>query len=151
VENQVEFVRLSTRMEKLLYREEMMWLQWSCISWLKEGYRNTKFFHRKATGRGKKNKIELLRKDGGMITKDKKEMEGMTTKFFQDLYTANPSVAPEELIHLFRPIITEEMNSLLCKEFSDDEIGMHISRWALSKHLAQTGSQQGFSNGIGKS
>jgi hypothetical protein len=42
-----------------------------------------------------------------MITKDKKEMEVMTTKFFQDLYTADPSVAPEELIQLFWPINTE--------------------------------------------
>jgi hypothetical protein len=81
------------------------------------------FFHRKAAGRGKKNKIELWRKDDGMITKVKKEMEGMTTTFFHDLYTADPSVAPEVLVQLFRPIITEEMNSLLCKEFSDDEIG----------------------------
>jgi hypothetical protein len=68
-------------MKELLYREEMMCLQRSRITWLKEGDQNTKFFHRKVIGRGKKNKIELLRKYDGMITKDMKEMEGMKTFF----------------------------------------------------------------------
>jgi hypothetical protein len=45
-------------MEELLYREEMMWLKRSRISWLKEVDRNTSFFHRKASCRGKKNKVE---------------------------------------------------------------------------------------------
>jgi hypothetical protein len=58
VTNQEEIDRLSKRMEELLYREEMMWLKRSRISWLKEVDRNTSFFHRKASCRGKKNKVE---------------------------------------------------------------------------------------------
>jgi hypothetical protein len=45
VANQGETERLSRHMDELLYREEMMWLQQSCIAWLKECSRNTKFFH----------------------------------------------------------------------------------------------------------
>jgi hypothetical protein len=122
VGNQVEISRLSKRMEELLYREEMMWLQWSQISWHKEGDRNTKFFHRKAQ-RGKKNKIGMLMKEDGVITKDRHEMEGMTTKFFQELYVADTSVAPEPLLHLFQPCVTDEMNFALCQDFSNEEIG----------------------------
>jgi hypothetical protein len=91
-----------------------------------------------------------LRKDDEMITKDKKEMEVMTTKFFQDLYTADPSVAPEELIQLFWPINTEEINSFLCKEFSNDEIGDALFQMGPLKALGPDGFPTRFFNEIGE-
>jgi hypothetical protein len=123
IANQVQVDQLRDRMDELLYREQMMWLQRSRISWLKEGDRNTKFFHRKATSRAKKNKIKLLKKDNGEVTKEKKEMESMARDFFQQLYNADPNVQPEGLLHLIQPKITEEMNKELCKEVSSEEVG----------------------------
>jgi hypothetical protein len=46
----------------------------------------------------------------------------LTTNFFKELYTADPTVQPNQVIDLFQPLITEEMNADLCKEFSDEEI-----------------------------
>jgi hypothetical protein len=40
-------------------------------------------------------------KEDGVIIKDRHEIEGMTTKFFQDMYTTDTSVAPEPLLNLF--------------------------------------------------
>ena len=45
----------------------MLWLQRSRISWLKEGDRNTKFFHRKAVWRARKNRISSLKDQDGVV------------------------------------------------------------------------------------
>ena len=70
-------------MDRLLEQEEIDWRQRSRINWLKDGDRNTKFFHHKATWRAKTNKIGRLQRSNGSMTTDKTEMETMTTDFFQ--------------------------------------------------------------------
>jgi DNA replication protein DnaC len=67
-----EIKRIRQRMDEVLYREEMMWLQRSHISWLQEGDRNTKYFHRKAAARSNKNRIKRLKKDDGQVTQDRR-------------------------------------------------------------------------------
>ncbi|CAL5097923.1 unnamed protein product [Urochloa decumbens] len=52
-------------MNELLYREEMLWLQRSRVDWLREGDRNTKFFHQKATWRKRRNQISKLKDEDG--------------------------------------------------------------------------------------
>jgi hypothetical protein len=74
------------------------------------------------TGRAKKNKIRLLRKEDGQIMKDKAEMEGMAHEFFRQLYSADQGVRPSELTQLFEPKISDDANAALCKEFTDEEI-----------------------------
>jgi hypothetical protein len=49
-------------------------------------------------------------------------MEAMATQFFQDLYSADPNVKPEEVLNMFEPVITTEINHELCKPLSDEEI-----------------------------
>lgn len=49
-------------------------------------------------------------------------MQQMATDFFTELYTADPSVVPDELIHLIEPKISEDMNQDLCRSFSPEDI-----------------------------
>jgi hypothetical protein len=50
-------------------------------------------------------------------------MEKMAQGFFMNLYHADQSVCPDEVLHLFHPKITDAMNEELCRDFSDEEIG----------------------------
>ncbi|KAB1671562.1 hypothetical protein [Gossypium barbadense] len=52
---------LRIKLGKLLDEEEKYWAQRSRIQWLKEGDRNTRFFHVRATNRRKKNNIARLK------------------------------------------------------------------------------------------
>lgn len=57
---------VTDRMDELLYKEEMMWLQRSGIAWLREGDKNTSYFHRQVVWRARKNRIKKLKgADGG--------------------------------------------------------------------------------------
>lgn len=113
-------------MNELLYREEMMWLQRSCIDWLREGDRNTKFFHQKAVWRARKNHIKKLVDEEGRWYTSKKEMQKLASDFFEKLYDRDPAVEPERVLHCVSQVINEETNQLLCAEFSDEEISSAI-------------------------
>lgn len=111
-------------LNELLYREEMLWLQWSRISWLKEGDRNTRFFHSKAIWRAKKNKITKLRDSGGTVHNTTKVMEKMATQYFREMYTADPNLDHSKTTQLIKEKVSISMNENLCKDFTEEEISL---------------------------
>jgi hypothetical protein len=64
--DQKEIRQATDHMNELMYKEEMLWLQRSRVNWLKEGDRNTRFFHQKAVWRARKNKIKKLKDSQGV-------------------------------------------------------------------------------------
>jgi hypothetical protein len=66
-------------MQELLYREEMLWLQRSRVTWLKEGDRNTKLFHQKAIWKARRNKIKRLKDNKGNWKDEPPDTESMAT------------------------------------------------------------------------
>lgn len=62
---------------------------------VKHGDQNTKFFHQKATGRAKKNRIRSLKKQDGQFTDNPKEICTLEVDYFSMLFTNNGTVVPE--------------------------------------------------------
>jgi hypothetical protein len=118
-----EIRRVSSELDELLHREEMMWRQRSRIDWLKEGDRNTKFFHRKASWRQNKNKIERIKDARGVWLDNPDEIKANTNQFFKNLYTRDQTICPDELLNMIHSPISQEINEDLCREFTDEEIG----------------------------
>ena len=58
--------QLKKEIEVLLDRESTMWAQRSRLLWARNGDRNTKYFHSRATQRLRRNKVEGIRDSEGI-------------------------------------------------------------------------------------
>jgi hypothetical protein len=114
--------QINVEIDELLEKEEIRWRKRSRINWLRAGDRNTQYFHRKATWRAKKNKIEKLQSANGTAITQIEKMQNMTTEYFQELYSADNFVQPNIITDLFEEKIDANMNESLCAEFTDEEI-----------------------------
>jgi hypothetical protein len=71
---------------KLILLEEICWRQKSRALWLKEGNRNTRFFHKLANSNRRYNFIHTLSINGVMST-DHNDISETITQFYTNLYT----------------------------------------------------------------
>lgn len=112
INNRDAILNTKRELDELLYREEMMWLQRSRVSWLKEGDRNTKYFHRKARWQTRKNYIKKLKREDGTWCSNQLEMRGMAVNHFSNLFLKDGRVNPQELVDLFETSITDDMQAV---------------------------------------
>lgn len=66
---------LEKQHDELLQTEETMWRQRSIVVWLKDGGRNSKFFHGKESQRMKVNEIKKLKDENGVYCLGEENVE----------------------------------------------------------------------------
>ncbi|XP_062015245.1 uncharacterized protein LOC133731834 [Rosa rugosa] len=123
-ENQEECVVLSARLEHLLTEEHAYWKQRSKVTWLVDGDRNTKYFHRKASNRRAKNRIQGLFDDDGVWQNTEKGITGVVLDYFCSMYTAEivDYNHMQSVVDLIQPKVTADMNATLCAPYTALEI-----------------------------
>ncbi|XP_043710352.1 uncharacterized protein LOC122659286 [Telopea speciosissima] len=72
-------------LQKVLLQEEIFWRQKSKATWLKEGERNTKFFHDMVNVRRKKADINKLKMREGMWIDDPEEVKTEAVRHFSNI------------------------------------------------------------------
>lgn len=75
--------RLNHEYMEVLAREEIFWRQKSRATWLKDGDRNTKFFHSYVKVRRLRNKIFSIHNNDGIEVSNQKDIQDATVRFFQ--------------------------------------------------------------------
>ena len=69
---------LRAQLNRVMIQEEMKWLQRYKDSEIKDGDRNTRYYHAKVNGRRRKNRIVSLEQEEGIVEGDEKLMEFIT-------------------------------------------------------------------------
>ncbi|KAL3812349.1 hypothetical protein ACJIZ3_013617 [Penstemon smallii] len=115
---------LTMELEDILDKEEKMWQQRAKAHWMREGDRNTRYFHSRASGRKKKNKIKNLRKADGSLCKTDQELESAIVEYFKDIFTStHPSESEMDVaLSALRIRVSLEDNQYLLQPFSADEV-----------------------------
>ena len=97
-----------------LSNNESFWKQKSREVWLKEGDKNSKFFHLFTIIRRRRNAIDTIKGNDGVWITNKAKIRNHIVSKFQSLYTFEPVSFPPDLDDLILPCITQSENADLC-------------------------------------
>jgi hypothetical protein len=79
------FIKLSSKLGRLLLCEEISWRKKSQALWLREGDKNTKFFHRVANSKKRNNAIESLIINGS-LSSEVNDIKAHIVQFYTQLF-----------------------------------------------------------------
>ena len=105
--------------------EEVSWRQESRETWLKEGNRNTRFFHRMANSHRRRNSVRSISINGSRFVKESEIKKGLVSAF-QSLLTASNNWCPPFPGLLFN-VIGVDQAAKLEEMFTEEEILAAIS------------------------
>ena len=107
--------------------------------YLKDGDRNTCFFHCRATQRRRKNLITGIRNQSNIWCTKPEEVSDMFMTYFQQLFSSsNPEITEVDLDSIPR-IVTAEMNENLTENFQAWEVELALKQMAPLKALGPDG------------
>lgn len=101
----VQMKEIEDELHNLFKKEETIWHQRSRTNWIKDGDKNTSFFHRTTTGRKKRNNISRIRHNEGIWRNKAKEIETTFVDYFRNL-----TYGVESVLEAVTPKATPEIN-----------------------------------------
>jgi len=115
---------LEKKKQLLLLKEEASWRLKSRAIWLKEGDRNTKFFHNYANARRGKNSIWRIEDGKGDFLYSQQEISAEATRFFHNQYRRQESNISDVLwaVELVPEMFDEATNESFFKPISEEEL-----------------------------
>ncbi|KAH9782560.1 reverse transcriptase domain-containing protein [Citrus sinensis] len=141
-----EIKMVENHIQNIIINEEIYWKQRSRADWLKEGDKNTKFFHHKASNRKKKNRIWGIENSSGDWLKRAKDVEDEFCNYFTELFTTTkPSQNQmEAVLKGITPRVSEDMNEALEKPFTAEEVTEALNQMCPTKALGPDGLPAAF-------
>nr|XP_027124324.1 uncharacterized protein LOC113741027 [Coffea arabica] len=113
---------LKEQLKKAFREEESFWSQKARVQWLREGAKNSRFFHASVRGRRNRNRISSIQRDDGSWTKNEEDLVNEMTMFYKNLFARGNVGDSSEVLRGIAHTITEEMNFNLTKPVHEEEI-----------------------------
>jgi hypothetical protein len=123
-------ISIRKEVQELLIREEKMWRQRSRTSWLKEGDRNTKYFHSRASHRRRCNSLVVLRLENGDIITEAEQIGIQFVNYYQELFTVVPLEGVDGVIEGIQPRVMAKMNRKLTCQFTELDVTIAMKQMA---------------------
>ncbi|KAL8171422.1 hypothetical protein V2J09_023226 [Rumex salicifolius] len=132
---------LRQELDVILDQIHVFWVQKARTDVLKDGDRNTKFFHACVVVRRKRNKIKGLFDDQGIWHDDPAELRRMVANHFKALFSEEPTrVGPIDAPRGQFPAISDKDFEQLGKEYSTDEVWLAMKGMGPLKRLGRMDS-----------
>ncbi|XP_010472251.1 PREDICTED: uncharacterized protein LOC104751896 [Camelina sativa] len=109
-------------LNKAFREEEIYWKQKSRQKWLREGDRNTTFFHGSVKYKRLKNRVISLLDKHGLEAYEEGSKGSIAVEFFSELFTSSNPTGFEDVLEGMEPRVTEEMNLKLTSPITALEI-----------------------------
>ncbi|XP_057428472.1 uncharacterized protein LOC130721892 [Lotus japonicus] len=110
------------QLDGLLEQEEKWWKQRSRATWLRDGDKNTRFFHQKATQRRKRNMIEKIEDDRGKEYIEDRDIARVLIDYFVQLFATSHPVGIEDVTSLVANRLTGAHLQILEDPFTKEEV-----------------------------
>ncbi|KAL4302604.1 hypothetical protein GQ457_10G004920 [Hibiscus cannabinus] len=89
---------------------------------MKSGDRNTSFFHKFASYRRKRNRVDRLVDDSGKVVNSNENLLRVATDYFKKLYQSNGPSNHDQIFEGITSCIDEDMNGKLDEVFTNEEV-----------------------------
>ncbi|XP_058751474.1 uncharacterized protein LOC131624535 [Vicia villosa] len=116
------FKNLEKQRGKLLGIEETIWRQRSRAMWLKDGDRNTKFFHSKANQRRKTNAIKRLKDRNVNWFSGSRHCERILVDYFLEIFKSSNPKGIDEVCSFVNAKISENFFYVCASPFSELDV-----------------------------
>ncbi|CAL2256143.1 unnamed protein product [Prunus armeniaca] len=110
----------------VILEQELFWLQNFWNIWLKEGDKNTKFFHLSTIVKRRRNKIEGLNDSDGNWTTENSDMQAIVTSHFKDLFSSKTRIGEMVDLPQFFPDLDSMDLNILNSEVTDVDIKLSL-------------------------
>ncbi|XP_019181382.1 PREDICTED: uncharacterized protein LOC109176404 [Ipomoea nil] len=109
-----QFQLLNNQISQLEAQEDVFWRQKAKQHWLRGADANTKYYHRYASARKKKNSVSKLLNENGVWVEGQ-DMNNVVINYFNTIFATSNPVCEDSLFDEFGPRVTTDQNeALLC-------------------------------------